>query len=183
MSDAGCQAEAPERASTSSQTALTAVRSDLVRLEDVAPPPYPPARPSEEIQRDLAAQLGVDISLVKQLSEAQRAGVQLTVEPNPTELLSAPESVPAQRSARWRPRLAPLSTVKAPAYLINVSDERWCTSEHALIAFSQVFPNSARPYVAQLFDSGLSLVFYTATIYLVGVLVSRKICQYSRIAY
>ncbi|GAA5980846.1 hypothetical protein JCM10908_003889 [Rhodotorula pacifica] len=151
MADADCQTAGPSYSEMTVQTDLTAVNSELVEKPPVAEEPPQPKRSTRQMQDDLASQLGVNVDLIKQLAEAKQAGAEVSVTRAPTEVLPS-TPLPSRRSPRWRSRFASVPAAKAPAYLVNV------------------FPNSARPYVAQLLDSGLSLVLYTAIIYLIGVL-------------
>ncbi|GAA5964194.1 hypothetical protein JCM8115_002823 [Rhodotorula mucilaginosa] len=162
MADADCQTAGPSHSVLAVQTDLTAVNSELVEKRKTSEEPLYPELTTRQMQDELAMRLGVDVNLVKQLADAKQAGAHVSVTRTPTEMLQ-PVAVPARRSPRWRTRLASVPVAKAPAYLVNV------------------FPNSARPYVSQLLDSGLSLVLYSATIYLIGVLSgSRFMPQYHR---
>ncbi|GAA6022195.1 hypothetical protein JCM8202_000149 [Rhodotorula sphaerocarpa] len=153
MADADCQTPSVAQAEMQVQTELSAVGSELAKVEDIqteTPPPPPPPKSAQEMQAELATQLGVDVQLIKQLANGEKP--QASLLSSATDSFVRDPIVPSRRSSRWRSRLASVPTAKAPMYLVNV------------------FPISARPYVAQLLDSGLSLVLYTATIYLVGVL-------------
>lgn len=173
MADADCQTAGPSHSVLAVQTDLTAVNSELVEKRNTSEDPLYPELTTRQMQDELATRLGVDVDLVKQLADTKQAGAHVSVTRTPTEMLQ-PVAVPTRRSPRWRTRLASVPVAKAPAYLVNASSERignsMQSSNDALL--TQVFPNSARPYVSQLLDSGLSLVLYTATIYLIGVLVS-----------
>ena len=175
MADANCQTVRPSHSVLRVQTDLTAVNSELVEKRNTPEEPLDPELTTRQMQDELATRLGVDVDLVKQLADAKQAGAHVSVTRTPTEMLQ-PVAVPARRSLRWRTRLASVPVAEAPAYLVNASPERIGKSMHSAdqALLTQVFPNSARPYVAQLLDSGLSLVLYTATIYLIGVLVSPK---------
>ncbi|BGP36461.1 hypothetical protein JCM10449v2_000362 [Rhodotorula kratochvilovae] len=134
------------------QTELTAVSDELVKASEVKPEvitvqaPPPPPRTERELQEDLAKGLGVNVDLVKQFVEAQKNGGK-TATRQPVE----PRASTATGRSRWRSRF-PSPLPRAPAYIVNA------------------FPVSARPYVAHAFDSSFSLIFYTATIYLVGMI-------------
>ncbi|BGP21434.1 hypothetical protein JCM10295v2_000309 [Rhodotorula toruloides] len=152
VSDADVQTDAPVMRESNAQTELVALGNDLVKTSSVVkpqivevPPPPPPARAERELQEELAKGLGVKLEVVKQFVEAQRgvtrtAGIPVMADARPS------------RVGRWRPRFTPGPIVHMPRYLINV------------------FPSSARPYVAQVLDSGVSLFLYTFTIYLIGMI-------------
>ncbi|GAA5992429.1 hypothetical protein JCM11641_002904 [Rhodosporidiobolus odoratus] len=148
VSDADIQTEPITTTEMGVQTDLSAINSDLIAAPAVEPevivlaPPAPPPKTEKEIQEDLAKGLGVDVELVKQFVDASKNGKAAKLVADATTLAAS------RRSGRWRQRL-PMA--RAPAYLVNA------------------FPTSARPYVAQMLDSGVSLVLYSATIYLLGV--------------
>lgn len=176
MADADCQTAGPSHSVLAVQTDLTAVNSELVEKRKTSEEPLYPELTTRQMQDELAMRLGVDVNLVKQLADAKQAGAHVSVTRTPTEMLQ-PVAVPARRSPRWRTRLASVPVAKAPAYLVNASPEPIGNSMQSAdrTLLTQVFPNSARPYVSQLLDSGLSLVLYSATIYLIGVLVSQNL--------
>ncbi|GAA5873102.1 hypothetical protein JCM3774_000342 [Rhodotorula dairenensis] len=151
MTDADCQTLGPRHSVLGVQTDLTALNADLVEVRETIEEPRQPELTTRRMQDELATRLGVDVDLFKQLADAKQAGVGVTVTTTPTEMLQ-PVAVPSRRSSHWQSRLAAIPALKAPAYLVNI------------------FPSSARPYVAQLLDSGLSLVLCTAAVYLFGVL-------------
>ncbi|GAA6053438.1 hypothetical protein JCM3770_005166 [Rhodotorula araucariae] len=127
------------------QTDLSAVTDEVVRASEVITVEAPP-RTEHEIQEDLAKSLGVQIELVKQFVDAQKGGSKITTR-QPVESRMSP----ATGRSRWRSRL-PSPLPRTPSYLVNV------------------FPTSARPFVAQVLDSSVSLIFYTTTIYLFGMI-------------
>ncbi|GAA5901626.1 hypothetical protein JCM8208_001560 [Rhodotorula glutinis] len=134
------------------QTDLSAVRDELIKVSEVKPEvitveaPPPPPRTSRQMQEDLASSLGVQVDLFQQFVEAQKNPVKASTR----SVLEGRPPATAGRS-RWRSRL-PSPLPHAPAYLVNV------------------FPPSARPVVAQVLDSGVSLICYTASIYLLGMI-------------
>ncbi|KPV78192.1 uncharacterized protein RHOBADRAFT_50691 [Rhodotorula graminis WP1] len=134
------------------QTDVSAVGDELVKASEVKPEvitleaPPPPPRTSRQMQEDLASSLGVQVDLVQQFVEAQKNPVKASTR----SVLEGRPPATASRS-RWRSRL-PSPLPHAPAYLVNV------------------FPPSARPVVAQVLDSSVSLICYTASIYLLGMI-------------
>lgn len=153
------------------QTDLSGVGVDLV-VAQRAPPPVTPTKTktAKERKEEAAKELGVDIELVKQYLETQKPSNQRIVE------LSAPASPRRVAGAgRWRSRMLPGSMVQAPSLLISVSPcqaSRSCDmlTEIDVLA-GQYFPTAARPYVGQVLDSGVTLMLYSATIFLFGILV------------
>ncbi|BGO94729.1 hypothetical protein NBRC10512_007324 [Rhodotorula toruloides] len=151
VSDADVQTDTPAMRESDVQTNLVAVQDDLVKASDVkpqiveVPPPPPPARTEREMQEELAKGLGIKVEAIKQFVEAQKGATK-------TSGVPVMADVRPSRPGRWRSRFTPGPIVQTPAYLINV------------------FPTSARPYVAQVLDSGVSLFLYTFTIYLIGMI-------------
>ncbi|GAA5821042.1 hypothetical protein JCM10212_006521 [Sporobolomyces blumeae] len=157
VADADVQTDAVVTRAAETQTELSGVGVELVvappRLPtpQLAPTPLPPRRKtSKEAQSELARELGVDIDSVKQYFDAQKAIGRRSAEAGSP----APSTPSARRigGGRWRSRLVAGQVAQAPGYIVSY------------------FPNAARPYVAQVLDSSISFVFYTATVYLVGVL-------------
>ncbi|BGP28596.1 hypothetical protein JCM10296v2_000332 [Rhodotorula toruloides] len=151
VGDAVVQTDTPAMCESDVQTDLVAVQDDLVKASDdkpqivEVPPPPPPARTEREMQEELAKGLGVKVEIIKQFVEAQKGA-------NRTSGVPVMADARPSRPGRWRTRFTPGPIVQTPAYLINV------------------FPTSARPYVAQVLDSGVSLFLYTFTIYLIGMI-------------
>ncbi|GAA5889951.1 hypothetical protein JCM5296_003659 [Sporobolomyces johnsonii] len=150
--DADIQTEPIPSRAMDVQTELSAVNVDLVAA--VVPEPEiivtaPPPKTERELQEDLAKELGIDLESVKQFVEAQKSGAK----PGSRLLVEAPSPVSGspRRSGRWRSRLTPGRVAQAPGYIVSY------------------FPTSARPYVAQVLDSSITFMLYTATVYLAGV--------------
>ncbi|GAA5947122.1 hypothetical protein JCM3765_002167 [Sporobolomyces pararoseus] len=141
--DADIQTDSIQTQAIEVQTDLSGVGVELI----VAAPPVAPAKPKtvKERKEEAAKELGVDIDLVKQFLETQKPSNQRIVE------LAAPGS-PRRTTGRWRSRMLPGSMVQAPSLLISY------------------FPSAARPYVGQILDSGVTLMLYSATIFLFGIL-------------
>ncbi|GAA5837378.1 hypothetical protein JCM9279_005668 [Rhodotorula babjevae] len=150
--DADIQTDPVSSREMTIQTDLSAVADDLVKASEVKPEvipvdaPPPPPRTSRQMQEDLATSLGVQVDLVQQFVEAQKNPVKVS-----TRSVLEGRPLAAAGCSRWRSRL-PSPLPHAPAYLVNV------------------FPPSARPVVAQVLDSGVSLICYTASIYLLGMI-------------
>ncbi|GAA6007272.1 hypothetical protein JCM11491_003069 [Sporobolomyces phaffii] len=148
VSDADVQTDTVAIRATEVQTDLSGIGVDLI----VAPPSRPLSEPvkaksAKEKKEDAARELGVDLELVKQYLESQKPTNQRIVE------LSAPTS--PRRAAiggRWRSRMLSGSVSQAPSLLVSY------------------FPTAARPYVGQVLDSGVTLMLYSATIFLFGIL-------------
>ncbi|GAA5896451.1 uncharacterized protein JCM6883_006909 [Sporobolomyces salmoneus] len=120
----------------------------------------PKRKTAKERKEEAAKELGVDIELVKQYLESQKPASQRIVE------LSAPAS--PRRNAiggRWRSRMLPGSMVQAPSLLISY------------------FPTAARPYVGQILDSGITLMLYSATIFLFGILTGARLLPVNHYHY
>ncbi|GAA5951496.1 hypothetical protein JCM21900_001584 [Sporobolomyces salmonicolor] len=150
--DADIQTEPIPSRAMDIQTDLSAVNIDLVAA--AVPEPEivvtaPPPKTERELQEDLAKELGIDLESVKQFVEAQKSGVK----PGSRLLIETPPPVPGspRRTGRWRSRLTPGRVAQAPGYIVSY------------------FPTSARPYVAQVLDSSITFMLYTATVYLAGV--------------
>ncbi|GAA5998226.1 hypothetical protein JCM5350_007943 [Sporobolomyces pararoseus] len=143
VSDADIQTDSIQTHAVEVQTELSGLGVELI----VAPPPVAPAKPKtvKERKEEAAKELGVDIDLVKQFLETQKPSNQRVLE------LAAPGS-PRRPAGRWRSRMLPGSMVQAPSLLISY------------------FPSAARPYVGQILDSGVTLMLYSATIFLFGIL-------------
>ncbi|GAA5892067.1 hypothetical protein JCM6882_005685 [Rhodosporidiobolus microsporus] len=152
--DADIQTDLTETHEMDVQTDLSAVNLELIaapaaKPEVVVVEPLPPIKPPQELQADLAKELGVDFDLVKQFVDASKTGkAQKLI----ADAVSPPLASP-RRSGRWRQRI-PMA--HAPSVLVNA------------------FPNSARPYVAQVLDSSISLVLYSASLYLLGVVTGSR---------
>ncbi|GAA5828111.1 hypothetical protein JCM11251_002594 [Rhodosporidiobolus azoricus] len=139
------------------QTDLSAINIDLVAAPAVEPEvivvePLPPVKTPQEMQVDLAKELGINVDLVKQFVDASKSGKAPQLVAN----AASPPLASPRRSGRWRQRI-PMA--HAPSVLVNDP---------------QAFPNSARPYVAQVLDSSISLVLYSATFYLLGVVTGSR---------
>ncbi|GAA6022178.1 hypothetical protein JCM10207_003935 [Rhodosporidiobolus poonsookiae] len=145
VSDADIQTDAVESREMDIQTDLSAVDLDLIAAlaaPELVVVPAPP-KTEQELSADLAKELGVDVSLVKQFVDASKSGKASRLVPD----ANAAALGTSRRNGRWRNRLP---VARAPAALLNA------------------LPSSARPYVAQLFDSSLTFFLYSATICLVG---------------
>lgn len=125
MADADCQTPSVAQAEMQVQTELSAVGSELAKVEDIqteTPPPPPPPKSAQEMQAELATQLGVDVQLIKQLANGEKP--QASLLSSATDSFVRDPIVPSRRSSRWRSRLASVPTAKAPMYLVNVSCSR-----------------------------------------------------------
>lgn len=109
------------------QTDLSSVNIDLIAapavetqivLEEAAQPKKP-----EELQRELAQELGVDLSTFEKFVEAQKTGS--TPMPAMTRPVSSASAVHfgagARRAGRWASRMGSRAAVQGPALLVSVS--------------------------------------------------------------
>lgn len=159
------------------QTDLSSVNVDLIAapavqlevesaLEELAPPRTP-----LELQRELAQELGVDLATLEKFVEAQKAPApsmsQATTSPSVVQI-----SASARRAGRWASRMGTRAALQGPALFVSVRRRR--TRDRGFGAdtlSSQVFPESAKPYVGQILESSLTFFLYTATVWLTGFIV------------
>ncbi|CEQ38867.1 SPOSA6832_00319, partial [Sporobolomyces salmonicolor] len=165
--DADIQTEPTPSPAMDVQTDLSAVNIDLVAASVPEPKivvSAPLPKTERELQEDLAKELGIDLESVKQFVEAQKSGVKsgsrLLIEAPPPD--GALALSPHPRSSRSSSRIHRQRERTSPSPSPN--DEF-----PADPLLSQYFPTSARPYVAQVLDSSITFMLYTATVYLAGV--------------
>ncbi|GAA5922288.1 uncharacterized protein JCM15063_003247 [Sporobolomyces koalae] len=145
--DADIQTDEIAMRTCDAQTELSGIGVELVIATPVEPPKVvAAAKSAKERKEDAARELGIDIDVVRQYLDAQRPSNQRMIE------LATPTNSRRAGPGRWRSRMLPLTVSQAPSLLVSY------------------FPRSARPLVGQILDSGVTLMLYTATIYLFGVL-------------
>ncbi|KAI5481521.1 Annexin family protein [Pseudohyphozyma bogoriensis] len=124
------------------QTEISAVTVDLVPAPISDPPPYTP-KTEREVQEELAAGLGIDVSKLEEFVKSQKR----------PRAQTPSESSLVRRQNRWASRISSrMSTAaQAPAFIISV------------------FPDSAKPFVRTVLESSTTFMLYTLCIFLTGI--------------
>lgn len=116
VADVEVQTDAVAVQDTEIQTDLT--RIDVDKLLSVTPPAANPAKSPAELKKDLASELGVDLTAFDKFFEAQRSS---NIQPVSMSTSSSMSGLHIRRAGRWATRIGSRAAVQGPALFVSVS--------------------------------------------------------------